>query len=195
MPAALSLNIREEIVNRRKDQETFRSISEEMGLSYDTVRGIWRHWEKTGKLEPNYDACRKKGVRKAKAVYEAATEMKRQHPRWGAQVILIKLRREFEQDDLPSERTLQYWFRKAGVNRTVRTQQQKKPFVKRGQEAHDVWAIDAKERIKLKDGSYASWLMITDEAKGATIYSETFPPQALEPSRTNQSSSELSESS
>lgn len=38
-----------------------------------------------------------------------------------------------------------------------------------------MWAIDAKERMQLGDGSWASWLCITDEASGAVVYAEAFP--------------------
>ena len=182
MPAALPIPIRKEIVERRSRGENFRQIAREMELSYDSVRAIWRHWEKHGKLEPNYEACRKTGPRKPQAVVERAIEMKREHPRWGAGLIRLFLSDEFEEPDLPSERTLQRWFRQAGVNRTPTTKGGN-PQVRRGQTVHEVWAIDAKEMMTLADGSSASWVTITDEASGAILHAEAFPPQALESDR------------
>lgn len=185
MPAALRLEIRHEIVERRQRGESFRAIAETMQLAYDTVRGIWQHWQRHGTLQPNYGACSHPGPRKKRAVYEAAIAMKSTHRRWGAQVIRLKLQEQFEEDDLPSVRTLQVWFRQAGVNRGARATRTKTPTVTRGQAVHEVWAVDAKERIKLGDGSRASWLTITDEASGAILHAEVFPPEVLDASGTN----------
>jgi hypothetical protein len=115
-------------------------------------------------------------------VVERAVQLKKEHGRWGAGLIRLMLRDEFEADEIPSERSLQRWFRQAGVGRAPTTQH-RTPYVKRGQEVHEVWAIDAKEKVKLADGSYASWLTISDEASGAILHVEAFPPQALEPDR------------
>jgi hypothetical protein len=153
-----------------------------MGLSYDSVRALWRHWEKEGKLAPNYERCRQRGPRKAKALVEQAVGLKREHPRWGARLIRMQLRDDWAEEQLPSDRTLQRWFRQAGVNRSP-SKQQSPPTVKRGQAVHEVWAIDAKEKIRLADRSQASWLMISDEASGAVLHAEAFPPGAVESDR------------
>jgi transposase len=182
MPAALPIAIRKEIVERRSRGESFRQIAREMVLSYDSVRAIWRHWEKQGQLGPNYDACRSTGPRKPGAVVECALHMKREHRRWGAGLIRLLLRDEFEACDLPSERSLQRWFRQAGLGRAPNLQQHS-PYVKRGQGVHEVWAVDAKEKITLGDGSQVSWLTISDEASGAILHAAGFPPQVLEPDR------------
>ena len=182
MPAALPVPIRKEIVDRRNRGETFRQIAREMALSYDSVRAIWRHWETHGKLAPNYEACRQTGPRKPRAVVECALAMKREHRRWGAGLIRLLLSEEFEAHELPSERSLQRWFRQAGLGRAPAAQQ-RTPVVKRGQTVHEVWAVDAKEKVKLADGRYASWLTISDEASGAILHAEAFPPQTLESDR------------
>ena len=184
MPAALPIEIRQEIVERRQRKESFRRISEEMKVAYATVRAIWQHWEKHNQLAPRYAACSRPGPRKPRAVYEAALAIRRKHPRWGAVVIRLRLLEQYEEKDVPAERTLQSWFRQAGLSRTPVTQQTKsKERVKRGQEVHAVWAVDAKEKMKLKDGSEASWLTVTDEASGAILDAEAFPPLPLESSR------------
>ncbi|MEP0764096.1 MAG: helix-turn-helix domain containing protein [Chloroflexota bacterium] len=178
MPAAHAITIRKEIVERRSGGESFRHIARTMGLSYDTVRAIWRHWESRGTLAANYEACRHKGPRKAAAVVEAALGLKRAHPRWGAGLIRVLLSEEFAAQDLPSERTLQRWWRQAGLGRTP-SAQQSRPQVIRGKEVHEVWAIDAKEKMTLGDKSGASWLTISDEASGAILLADAFPPTAL----------------
>lgn len=55
--------------------------------------------------------------------------------------------------------------------------------VKRGQEPHTVWAMDAKEQIQLADGQSVSWLTITDEGSGAVLSATLFPHWPLEPTR------------
>lgn len=178
MPAALPFEVRAEIVRRRERRESLRSISQEMGLAYDTVRQIWQHWQTRGTLTPNYAACRHPGIRKPVAVYEAALALRRQHPRWGAVVIRLYLLDEFEADAVPGERTLQTWFRRASLSRCppVRRRQ---AGVRRGQAVHDVWAVDAKAHLHLEDGSEASWLTISEEASGAILDSQVFPPRDL----------------
>lgn len=125
MPAALSIEIRREIVERRQKGETFRAISKELQVSYEGVRGIWRHWNKYGRLDPNYEACAQRGIRYSERVYEHAIEMKKAHQRWGAMVIRIQLCDEFSEAEVPQIRTLQTWFRQAGVNRSPALRQKK----------------------------------------------------------------------
>jgi hypothetical protein len=50
----------------------------------------------------------------------------------------------------------------------------------RGQEPHEVWEVDAKERLLLADGSGTSVLTVTDEASGALLGATPFPPVSLE---------------
>lgn len=184
MPAALPIEIRQEIVERRQRKESFRQISEETKVSYATVRAIWQHWENHKRLTPRYEACSQPGPRKPRGVYDQALEMKREHRRWGAVVIRLKLLEEFAEEDVPAERTLQNWFRQAGLNRPPATQQTNgAKQVKRGQVVHEVWAMDAKEKMRVADGSGASWLTITDEASGAILDAQVFPPLPLESGR------------
>lgn len=181
MPAPLAIEIRREIVKRHQEGETLKAVSEEMMLSYETVRKIWRHWRKFGKLSANYEQAKKRGTRRYTHVYEEAVEMKRCHPRWGAHLILLKLEEVYE--ELPSVRTLQRWFRQAGVSRSPKSSRIRSEYVKRGQEVHEVWAVDAKERMQLADGSSACWLVVTDEASGAILRAESFPPLELDKNR------------
>ena len=46
---------------------------------------------------------------------------------------------------------------------------------------HEVWEMDAKERMRLLDGSGASTLAVTDEASGALLAAVVFPPVSLDP--------------
>ena len=179
MPSPIENATRLEIIKRHEEGESLRSISSEMGMSYETVKKLWRHWVKKGSVEPNYEKVKERGTRQYGDLYELALRLKREHPRWGAPLIRLKLQ-AVSQAALPSVRTLQRWFREAGVNRTGAVRQQRTARVQRGQQAHQVWAVDAKEGMRLRDGSWASWLVVTDEASGAVLKTDVFPPAPLE---------------
>lgn len=179
MPAALPTGIRREIIERREVGDSFVSIARGLKVSYSAVRNIYQRYVKTKRLTPAYERCIHTQVRSEQAVYSAAVEMKRAHPSWGAGLIRVELSADFSQESLPSIRTLQRWFKRGKVQNLSR-EKTPKPTVKRGQGVHEVWALDAKEQMKLADGSHASWLTITDEASGAILSATLFPHQALD---------------
>lgn len=179
MPAAKTLQQRREIVARRQRGESLAAIARALDVSYGAVRNIYRRFEETGQLGPNYERCRHTSVRKDSAIYERAVALKRAHPTWGAGLIWVELADEFAEAQLPSVRTLQRWFRRAGVQ-SVRREQVASVSVKRGKRPHEVWAVDAKEQVELADGTRASWLTITDEGSGAMLDASLFPHQALD---------------
>lgn len=182
MPAAIAVSVREEIVRRRQGRETFRQIADDLQVSYNATRRIWAQFQREGQVKPHYERCRPPARRKAERLYEQAVALRRLHPSWGAGLIRLELSEQFPAPSLPSERTMQRWFRRAGMGRS-RPDTHPHPRVKRGQQPHEVWAMDAKERMRLADGSPASWLTITDEASGAVLSVTLFPPRSLEPSR------------
>jgi hypothetical protein len=176
MPAPIENAIRSEIIQRHQSGESLRSISEELKLSYHTVKKLWQHWRKGGKIEPNYEQAKRQGTRQFGGLYAPAIALKTAHPRWGAPLILLELQQTIPCSTYPTPRTLQRWFRQAGVNRAALVKQRREKFVKRGQAVHQVWAVDAKEQIPLGDGSQVSWLTVSDEASGAILHTEVFPP-------------------
>lgn len=186
MPAALPTGIRREIVERREGGDSFASIADGLKVSYSAVRNIYQRYVKTKRLAPGYERCSHTEVRSDQAIYSAAVEMKRVHPSWGAGLIRVELSADFPQASLPSIRTLQRWFKRGKVQNPLR-EKTPKPRVKRGQAVHEVWALDAKEQMKLADGSHASWLTITDEASGAILSATLFPHQALDEYRSARS--------
>lgn len=185
MPAPIPNEIRRQIVERHKDGESLTTISQDLNQSYNTVRKIWSHWQRHNKLSPNYEQVRQKGTRIYAEVYEDAIEMKRGYPKWGAQLIQLELKSQYPDAELPAVRTLQTWFKQAGVNRSAKIKRESQKVVKRGQSAHEVWAVDAKEQMKLADGSYGCWLTLTDEASGSVLGCETFSPQVLDTNRSD----------
>jgi len=182
MPAATPNRIRRQIVDRRSDGASYAAIARELALPYITVRKIDQHYRRTGHLEPDYARCKHTEVRKAQAIYEQAVALKRQHPGWGAGLIWVELAEVWPESALPSVRTLQRWFQRAGLVQPRPRPREPGP-VARGTTAHAVWAMDAKEQIRLPDGQGISWLTISDEASGAILSATIFPPLSLEPGR------------
>lgn len=185
MPRALSVPLREEIVERHRRGETLASVAGEMALPYYTVRKVWRYHARRGSLQPRYDRCGRPGVRSSRWAHRSALWLKRRHPRWGAGLILTLLRERRPEEPLPHERTLQDWFKRAGLTRPRSPGAPPLPQERgRASEPHEVWQMDAKEQVALGDGTQVCWLTLTDEASGALLGAEVFPPGALGPGGT-----------
>jgi transposase len=182
MPAATPIHIRRLIIGRREAGESYAAIGRELSVPYITVRKVYQHYQQTGQEEPSYERCRHSRVRKAEAIYQQAIALKGGHPGWGAGLIWVELAEQFDEQQLPSIRTLQRWFHRAKLT-PRRRERQPAGQLARGEAVHQVWALDAKEQIQLQDGSYVSWLTISDEASGAVLEASLFPPETLDPSR------------
>lgn len=182
MPAALSMRERQQIVAMREQGQSFRAIAEDLNRDYETVRRIYHRYVQSGQLEASYDKCRQQPIHYSEAVYERAIQYKQAHPGWGARLIRLELSEEFDEKGLPSERSLQRWFRRGGVQKPA-PERRPRAFGRRGKVAHEVWAMDAKEQVELADGSFVSWLTVTDEGSGAILGAFLFPHQALDDNR------------
>jgi transposase len=180
MPRALPLPVRQQIIFRHQHGETLKQIALSEGVAYRTVLTCWRRYRQQGEegLAIHYDRCGLQEPKFPQEQIEAALSLKRDHPRWGAGLIRLQLAQQFADQPLAAERTLQSWFHEAGLQpvRAVQPPVDKQ----RAKEAHEVWQIDAKERMHLGDGSPSSVLTVTDEACGALLGVVPFPPLALD---------------
>lgn len=179
MPRALPLPLREQIVRRHQQGETLKAIAHALSVPYRTVRRWWHRHQEAGAagLHTHYDRCGPKAPRAPAEVHAAALALKREHPPWGAGLIRLQLVARFEEADVPQVRALQRWFAAAGLQ-PVRTKQPPVPR-ERGQEGHAVWEMDAKEQIRLADGTGTSVLTVADEASGALLAATPFPPVSV----------------
>jgi hypothetical protein len=165
----------------RQQGRTYAAVAAALKIKARSVRQIWTRYRRGGAagLMPDYQRCGHPGSRFPAALREAALTAKRAHSRWGAGFIRIQLAEQFPEQALPGTRTLQEWFQAAGLQ-PARAQQP--PVARdRAHTAHEVWEMDAKERMRLADGSGASTLAVTDEASGALLATEVFPPVSLGP--------------
>ena len=179
MPQAIPVPIREKIVKLKKRGKTIEAIAEQLELSFSTVRQIWRRYRDKGEegLAINYQCCGRRGIRSPQFVSKQAIKLRTEHPKWGAGLIRVVMQQKWPDLQIPSERTLQRWFLAQGLSkRKNRYLTQNRT---RANSVHEVWQMDAKERVALADKSQSSWMTITDERSGAIIASVIFPPRDM----------------
>src|SRR5438309_9143007 len=117
MPVALSLSVRQMIVREKMGGSSLALISEKHHLSYSTVCRIYQRYQREGTqgMMPRFSNCGIKKPSPRQTLYRrAAVWLKRLHPKWGAAFIKVQLERRYHKR-LPCARTLQRWFKKAGL--------------------------------------------------------------------------------
>lgn len=176
MPPALPFSLREQIIQLHQSGLSLVQVAQQLHLKYRTVRALWRRYCEHGSagLQTHYDRCGPPRSLYPQPLYQAALALKQTHPRWGAGLIRLQLAPPFPGQRLPHRSTLQRWFAAAGLQ-PARAQQPPVPR-RRAQVVHEVWELDAKERLRLRDGSGASVLLVADEASGALLAGAVFPP-------------------
>jgi hypothetical protein len=174
MPKPIPVALRQEIVTRHEKGEPLAQIAREVGRPYDSVCKVWTLYRREGRITPNYQNCGRKQKQASRRVVRAALWLKRAHPGWGGRLIRTLIGQKWADEYVPDERTLQRWFRQAGVHSR---RQGRKPHqrVKRGQTAHAVWEMDSKQTVVLANGEEVSWLLMSDEASGAMLHGTVFP--------------------
>lgn len=182
MPQAIPYPIRQDIIERHQAGQPLSAIAQELQVSYRTVRALWQRYCAQGAagLQTHYTHCGPTQRTFPHVLQEAASALKREHPRWGAGLIELQLREQFPAQPLPSWRTLQRWWQQAGLQPARR--RVPAPRRSRGEQPHEVWELDAKERIRLQDGSWSCVLSVVDEASGALLAATAFPPALLDAS-------------
>jgi hypothetical protein len=180
MPAPVPLPIRIALWRRHEHGASTEELGRDFGLAARTVRGLLRRGRERGEagLAPDYRRLPDPPPPSAHPACGPALALRREHPAWGAPLIRIYLEDRGVRP-LPSVRSLQQWFRRAGLGPAPPG---RRPAAAAGRAAapHEVWQVDAAEEIALADGSTVSWLRVADEFTGAVLHTAVFPPGALE---------------
>src|SRR6516164_3494517 len=180
MPRPLPLAFRQASWHRRQRGESAAAIAAALDLRPRTVRQLVRRFQRRGAsaLAPSYHRDPVTPSALPDAVRQDGLGLRQGHPSWGAGLIRVILGRAHAPEQLPSERTLQRWFHAAGLGPAPAG---RRPGVnpERARAAHQVWQMDAKERVKLKTGEQVSWLRVVDECSGAVLWTAVFPPREL----------------
>jgi hypothetical protein len=176
MPRALAVPVRQVVRRRWQAGQGTSEIAAALALAVRTVRSLINRWQRLGDaaLTPDYGRCGRPVSRSRKRLYETAVQLRRNHPHWGAGLIRVVLHEEVPRQRLPAERTLQRWFRQAGVAPAPAGRRPLRPR-QRAQRPHAIWQMDATEGVKMQTGQQICWLRISDEYTGAVLHTKVFP--------------------
>jgi transposase len=178
MGGALPIHIRSLIIEAlNKGDSTLIAVARQQGLSYSTVRKLWKRYKAEGSsgLKPHNERCGPRQPKKEALFYRCALWLKRHHPGWGAALIRVILQDRYGSTvaSLPCVRTLQGWFKAQHLYPP-------KGLISAAQPAsatavHDRWQIDAKEQLCLPSGQQACYLTVVDEYSGSLLKAFVFP--------------------
>lgn len=180
----LTTKQRERIYAGKLQGMTLQALADEIGCSVYTARKWWRVGREGG-WNALHGKAKGPTIKGTLAhfdpqIQQAALLLKKAHPTWGANRVLIELsnKAEFRGLKLPSRSRLQLFF-KERCPEHVATQLPKKATAKskkppRAQATHEIWQVDTKEGLHLQDGTIASIFSIRDPFAGAIIASQAF---------------------
>jgi len=169
MPRAIPGPLRRRIAELHDQGLSAPAIAQALQLSPRSVRRLLRLLRQGGSqaLATAYQRCGRKSEPSPQAL-----DLRREHPSWGAPYLRTVLAERSDQP-LPCVRTLQRHFRSAGLQPAPAGRRPGTAY-RRSQVCHEVWQLDASERIPLADGQEVSWLRVVDEHSGAFLQSRVF---------------------
>jgi transposase len=179
---AHSHDVRLKAIDLWKEGQKKAKISRELGVDYDTLLGWIKRYSQEGDhgLCVRYERCGRKTGEKMSAVQSRAIELVGEHQEWGAGYVRLKLLEEFPGVPIAQPRQIQRWIAKSGVRPKgtklppVQVDWASKPL--------DRVQVDAKERLKTKDGKECCYLNFIDEHTGAELDAFVFPLREDQPS-------------
>jgi len=117
MPRAIPVPVRRVLWQRAQRGESTQALAEALGLRPRTVRSLCRRFRLEGAqaIPPSYHAPPPPPHAKPAGCVEAVCQTRRDHPSWGAGLILVVLLAQQPQRPWPSERTAQRWLSQAGL--------------------------------------------------------------------------------
>ncbi len=177
MSEAKDIGFRQKLVSERISGASYRQLSSRYGINKNTVMTICNRYKEKGEsgLVPFYDRCGHNRSEHAEKAFRLVRLIKYLHPQWGVPYILERLRTKFPEFVLQSERQYQRrLFLSSG--KLPKAILPKPDRIDKAKCSHDVWQIDAKERLPLGDGTEACYLNITDEKTSAVLAAKSFPP-------------------
>jgi hypothetical protein len=180
MPTPVPLPVRSVILRRSQQGQDATTIAHALHLCPRTVRQLLcRFHQQPDSLQPAYRPGPGRPAN-GSSLYDLAVALRQQHPTWGAGYIRLRLAEIESHQALPTERTLQRWFRQQrqapapGGRRPA-------PETTRATQPHHTWQMDAVEQLRLGSGQGVSWLRLVDECSGAFLDTTVFPPLPVGP--------------
>jgi transposase InsO family protein len=165
--------------------QTLAELAAELGYSVACVRKWWRRARDQGLQGLQ---SRRRGPpttsilgRFDPPIGQTALALKRRHPGWGADRVLVEMRTtpQLQGMPLPSRSRLAAFFKVRCPECITRHQPQPAPppAPSLARAVHQVWQLDAQEGIRLQDGTIATLCNIRDPVGAAMIASRAFAVQ------------------
>jgi len=177
MPTPIPQPIREAILCRVQQNQDAATIAQALDLCPRTVRHLIRRFRQhPNAVEPSYRPGPGR-PKDSQNLRDRAVALHEEHPTWGAGYIRVRMSATDEQN-LPSERTLQRWFRQQGQPSSLPG---RRPAAETGRaiHPHQRWQMDAVEQLRLGSKQGVCWLRFVDEYSGAFLSTTVFPPLLL----------------
>lgn len=151
-------------------------IAQRLKISLRSVRRLLAR--PAEQLAPCYQRCGRPVDPSRPGWQQAAAALRREHPHWGTQRLLLDLAKQPLPGTPPPLRTLERWLARTDLPPAPpgRRPAQRPP---RAQEPHERWQMDAMDQVRLGNGRQASCLRIVDECSGAPLGNRVFPPGQL----------------
>ena len=177
MARATPIAVRQCIVEQYKAGKSVIELSRTHHVSRGSIYSFIRREQQDGKkgLLPRYHNCGTARPGAQELVYRAVRCFRTWHPGWGAEKIRAELVRLRPDLHVPHYRTINRWLHWNGQLETPLRSQPPPSPVRQSSALHQGWQIDAKEELRLADGSRNCWLNITDEHSGTVISPAVFP--------------------
>lgn len=179
MAQAKDVLLRQKIATEHQNGASYTSLAQRYGVSYNTARTICIRYKELGEagLVPRYSNCGRPVVDGAERSFRLVRLLKHLHPTWGIGYILARIREDYPELVLQSERHYQRRLA-SGSNILPKPQLPPSRVAERSRLPHDTWQIDAKERIGMADGQERCFLNITDEKTASLLMAKGFSPGA-----------------
>jgi hypothetical protein len=176
MPQPVSMAVRQSIIDRYLKDEKICVIAQDLEVSRGTVYALINRHKSQGDegLKTSYAPCGKKPPSEQEFIYRAVRMMRHYHPKWGAEKIRAEITLLRPQLELPHCRTFNRWFHKTGQLDIALKSSLPKEQAKLAKRLHEIWQVDAKEEMKIANGTKQCWLNITDEFSGTVISPPVF---------------------
>jgi transposase len=177
-PRSCCASSSEDFFRRWQNDATAGEVAAQYGLNVRTVQRLFARFEQQGDrgIAPDYDACgQQQPTRAAPKTVQKLCQIRREHPRWGSQMIRLELEDDPNIHTLPSARTIRRHLHQAGLQQATVTQATSRlPRLGRAERPHQCWQIDACEFQPLKSGKRVCWLRVVDECSGAYLQTVIF---------------------
>ena len=189
MPRSIPVPVRQKLWERASKGESVASLADAFELSPRTIRHLLKRCRDRGDsaLIPSYGPPTPPPHAHPETIRRAVLDSRRRHPTWGAELIRVMLAEAQPQVVWPCPQTIRRWFRAAELAHAP-AGRRPRTSATRAERPHHTWQIDASEHIPLADKTEVCWLRILDEATGAVLRTDVFPPRLLDSGRSGRHS-------